>query len=341
VTREDVMSALDTKESARAARQIDRAIASACNSVDGQLKRVFYPTYDTRTFDWPNAQTARTWRLWLDANELISVSALSSGGTTIAASDYLLRPDVGPPYTYLELDRASNAAFNLSGAGQRSISITGVFGYGVDSDPCGALSGALDASSTAVTVTDSSEVGVGSLLLAGTEYMIVTERGMTTTTQTTTAALGASASEVTVGVATGTAYAVGETILINSERMLIVDIAGNNLTVKRATDGSVLAAHLIAQTVYAPRALTVERGACGSTAATHSDALALYRHVPPGLVSELSLAEAIVGGQQKSAGYARTIGSGDATREAIGRGLADIRARAYETYGRKVRQRAV
>jgi hypothetical protein len=335
------MAALDTKESARNARQIDRAIASGADAVDGLLKRVFYPTYATRTFDWPNPQRARTWRLWLDRDELISASAIVTGGTTLESGDYLLRPDTGPPYTYLELDRAANSAFAISGAGQRSIAITGLYGYGADTDLVGALSGQINSSVTTVVVTDSSEIGTGTILLAGTEYMIVTGRSMSSTSQTTTAALGASASEVTVGVATGSAYAVGETILINSERMLIVDIAGNSLVVKRAVDGSVLASHLITQTVYAPRTLTVERGSLGSTAATHADALAIYRHVPPALVSELNLAEAIVAGQQRSAGYARTIGSAEATREAIGRGLQDIRARAYEAHGRKVRQRAV
>ena len=45
----------------------------------------------------------------------------------------------------------------------------------------------------------------------------------------------------TVPVTNGAAIAVGETILIDAERMLTVDIAGNNLIVKRGFDGSTLA----------------------------------------------------------------------------------------------------
>lgn len=344
VTREDVMSALDTKESARAARQIDRAIASACDSVDGQLKRVFYPTIETRTFDWPAPTQigTRPWRYWLDDNELVSASALSSGSTTIAASDYFLRPDTGPPYTYIELDLAANSAFNATSTWQRSISITGTWmGCAPITEDAGAVSGAIGAADTTMVVTDSAAVGTGAILIAGTEYMIVTRRSMVDTTQDTTGALTASKADVTVGVGSGAAFSVDETILINSERMQIVDIAGNSLTVIRATDGSVLAAHNTAQDVYAPRSCTVERGALGSTATSHADTLALTRHVPPPLVSELSLAETVVGMAQKGAAYARSISAGENIREVTGRGLTDLRAQAYQAYGRKVRHRAV
>jgi hypothetical protein len=86
-TREDVKSSLDSKESARNNGQVDRAIESASRAVEGLTHRRFYPETDTRYFDWPNAQYARPWRLWLDQHELVSVATLSSGGTTIAASD--------------------------------------------------------------------------------------------------------------------------------------------------------------------------------------------------------------------------------------------------------------
>src|SRR3546814_19132909 len=73
----------------------------------------------------------------------------------------------------------------------------------------------------------------------------------------------------TVDVTDGTLFFVGELILIDSERMRIVDITGNNLTVVRAYGGATLAAHSLGADVYVSRRLTVDRGALGTTAAPH------------------------------------------------------------------------
>jgi hypothetical protein len=126
---------------------------------------------------------------------------------------------------------------------------------------------------------------------------------------------------------------------LDSERMLIVDIAGNNLTVKRAWDGTVLAAHT-GSSIYAPRTLTVTRGALGTTAAIHTTAAAITCHVVPGLVRELCIAEATNLLLQGASGYARTIGAGDYTKESSGTGLANLRDQVYAAYGRKSRIRA-
>lgn len=347
-TREAVKAALDVKETARNNSQVDRAIESASRMIDGHrpgdgfLHRRFYPEIRTMTWDWPNEQTARPWRLWLDANELISITTLTSGDETIAASDYLLRPDDGPPYTYIEIDLSSSAAFSGGDTHQRSISITGLFGFNDDEDPAGTLAAAVSSTTaTTVTVSDSATVGVGTIIKANSERMIVTGKSMTTTGQTIGGNLTASAANVTVPVADGTAFHVDETILVESERMLVVDIAGNNLTVKRAWDGSVLAAHNSGTTIYAPRTLTVIRGALGTTAATHSNGATLTKHVVPGLVAELCLGEALNGLLQGMSGYARTSGTGDNQREASGRGLARLRDSARTAYGRKARLRSV
>jgi hypothetical protein len=172
--------------------------------------------------------------------------------------------------------------------------------------------------------------------------MLVTDRAMRDTGQSQQGAGCSTASnaDVSLTVTDGTKYTAGETLLLDSERMLVVDIAGNVLTVKRAWDGSALATHSGAE-VYAPRSLTVTRGALGTTAATHLNGAALSRWTYPGLVTELNIAEAINTFLQKTSGYARTVGEGDNQRNASGAGLADIRARAYAAHGRKARQRAV
>lgn len=170
--------------------------------------------------------------------------------------------------------------------------------------------------------------------------MLVTGRSMLTTGQTLQTPLTASNANVTVAVTTGSAYSVDEVILLDSERMLIVDIAGNQLTVKRAWDGSVLAAHT-GSTIFAPRTLTVTRGFLGTTPATHLSAAPIARHLVPALISGATIALALNQLLQEQAGYARTAGSGDHQRENTGRGVRAILKDASTTYGRKARIRGV
>lgn len=336
-TREVVKAALDSAETARNNAQVDRSIESASRAVEGLLHRRFYPLTATRYFDWPDAQGAAPWRLWLDEDEILSVTTLIAGDTTIAATDYFLEPVNHPPYDRIEIDLGSSASFESGETAQRAIAVTGVFGYSTDEDPGGALAEALDASETGVDVTNSAVVGVGSILRVDTERMIVTGKSMLDTGQNLGGNLTASKADVTVPVASGAALNVGETILIDAERMLVEDIAGNNLIVQRAFDGSVLATHTNGADVYAPRTLTVTRGALGTTAATHDTATAVWVHAIPGLVAELCVALALTTLGQRQAGYARTVGSGVSEREAAGRGLAQIKNDAITTYGRRCR----
>jgi hypothetical protein len=338
-TREDFKSALDSKLTARDDRQADRAIDAGARSLEGLLRRRFYPLTETRTFDWPNDQHARPWRLWLDDNELVSVSALSSGGTSIASSDYFLRPDTGPPFNRIEIDLDSSAAFGGGNTHQRDISVTGVWGYDAETDPAGALENAIaDTTGTSVDVTDGSLVGVGSILVCESERMVVTGRQALDTAVDTGTSLTASAADDVLDADVG---AVGEVLVVGSERMLVVDDLGTTRAVKRAWDGTTLAAHSSGADVLALRTLTVERGALGSTAATHADATALTTVAFPGLVRTLNIAEAINIYEQERAGWARTAGNAEAEREAVGRALRDLRDRATFEFGRKARARAV
>jgi hypothetical protein len=348
-TREDVKAALDLKETARSNASVDRAVQAATDAVEAMCHRRFYPQLATRYFDWPD-QYARPWRLWLDDSELISVTALSSGGTAIPASAYNLEPNRnGPPYNRIELHIDSSSAFGGGQTPQRDITVTGLFGYSNDESPAGTVDEAMTTGETDLDVTDSAAIGVGQILRVGTERLLVTEKSMKSTGQTLQAALTAQQNGVTVAVQNGAGYSVDEVILLDSERMLIVDIAGNNLTVKRGWDGSVLAAHA-GSTVYAPRTLTVQRGALGTTAATMSQGDAIWRWRPPAAVRELCIAEAVVSLLQESSGYARTTGVGSGARQVgggqvakteYGVGISDLRDKTYTSHGRKARVRAV
>jgi hypothetical protein len=332
---EDVKSAMDMAETARADALVARQIDAASRSIEALCHRVFYPEIRTAMFGWPNDQMGRSWRLWLDRNDLISVTTLTSGGETIASTDYFLEPQSsGPPYTRLELDLSSSATYGGGATHQRDISITGLFGYRDDSTPAGALAEALDASETSVDVSDSSAVKTGHLIKVDSERMQVTARAMLTTGQTINGALTASKSDVSVLADDGTTLYVGENILIDSERMLVVDIAGNTLTVRRAWDGSTLAAHSSGATVYAPRRLTVVRGVLGTTAATHADAAALTRWVPPPMVEQLCIDEAIWRLQNTLSGMARTVGEGEGARLVNARTITSAREDVYRAHGR-------
>ncbi|MCG6493437.1 hypothetical protein [Kitasatospora sp. A2-31] len=348
-TREDVKNALDLKETARSNGQVDRAIDAASRLVEGLCHRRFYPDYGTRYFDWPD-QYARPWRLWLDDSELISLTAVSSGGVTIPTSRINLEPNrCGPPYNRVEIQLDTDSAFGGGSTPQRDITITGLWGYRNDESPAGTVTATASDTVTTVVVSNASAVGVGSVLRIGTERLVVTERAMTSTGQALQTPLTAAKNAETVAVADGTAFAVGEVLLLDAERMRITDIAGNNLIVDRAWDGSTLAAHA-APTIYASRSLTVTRGALGTTAAAIAQNAPAYCWNPPGPVRSLVIAEAVNTLLQESSGYARTTGTGTSSRQvgggtvtktAYGAGLDALREQVYVSHGRKARVRAV
>lgn len=343
-TREDVKEAGDFKQTARADRRIDRALDAATLSIHGLCQRRFYPELDTRLWDWPNGQYARPWRLWLDQNELISVTSVTSGGVLIPAGTVLLEPQrYGPPYNQLQLDISKTSGFTQSGTHQRQISITGLFGYRNDETPTG-LAGSLDGTQTTITVDGdtSAALGVGSLIRLDDERLTVTGRRQLDTGQTLGADLTAQAAAVTVPVADASVFAEGETVLIDSERMLIVDIAGSSLTVRRGWDGSTLAGHTTGAHVWAPRTLTVRRAVLGTTAAAHTTGSTVQRWDPPALIRQLAIAEALVTAGLESSTYSKTArANGAAERPKDTSGIEGLRAQVYDALGRKSRLRGV
>jgi len=347
-TREDVQRALDVKSTARNATQIDRIITDVAESVEGQMRRVFYPTYGVRKFDWPNLTSnvpGFPWRIYLDQNELISLDLLVSGGVTIPAGNYLLEPvNDGPPYTRIDINLGTTSAFASATSWQQSQVFTGTWaGSALATTPGGALAAALvDTTGTTVDVTDGSQVGVGSLIVCGTERMLVAGRQALTSAQVVGAAgMTAASNNTTLPVSDGTKFFIDEAVTVDSERMLVVDITGNNLVVKRAWDGTALAIHTAGATVYTSRRLTVVRGAYGTTAATHLISAAVSIHLAPSLIRSLAIAESVNRLLNEESGYARTIGSGDAERSMSLTALKDLRAQAFSEHGRQMRMRSV
>lgn len=343
ITREEVKTSLDIRETARANAQIDRLNAAATDEVEGLLKRPLAPVLETRTFDWPdeNMVGVAPWRIWLNQNTIIVLTALSSGGVTIPTQDIILRPQSGPPYTRVELNRSSTSAFTGATTPQQAVSMTGVWGDRDDSATAGTLAAAVaSTTATTVTVSNAALIGVGQLIRVDTERMTVTEKSSLDTGTTLVGALTATTANTSVPVMSGAAVNIGEMVTLDSERMMVDDIAGNTLIVRRGFDGSVLATHSNGARVYAPRSLTVQRGVFGTTAATHTQGTAVTKHVPRPLLTQLARAHVLVALQEEGAGYARIIGAEGATTT-LGATLEALRKRTLETFGRQARFRTV
>jgi hypothetical protein len=121
-----------------------------------------------------------------------------------------------------------------------------------------------------------------------------------------------------------------------------VDISSNDLIVKRAWDGSVLAAHSSSADVYGLTGIEIARAQLGSALAVHTAADVVYRYVVPPLVNDLCIAEAMVQLQQEQSAYAKSGGgSGESQFEPSGRGIAALRRQVTGTYGRKARHSAI
>lgn len=331
-TREMVQHALGQSDTVRNNRNIDRAILSAADDIHGLVHHRFHPW--TRTVYPDPRRYVNGNVLWLDHidYEMCSITSITvDGAPLVAGTDFYLEPELGPPFTSVRLYRASRAAWP---ADERSITITGEQGASSAAVSAGTLAGAINASVTSMLVPDSSLIGVGDLVTIGTERVIVTGTTLASTTATVSGSVASQTGERAITVSDGTLIQEGELIAIDSERMSVETIAGNVLTVKRAENGSLLQAHSNGATVYAPRSCTIARGQTGTTAASHSQGDTLLVNDPPPLVREAALALAEVHLEQGKSGWNRTVGTGDAEREATGGSLKRIIEDLKAEYGR-------
>ena len=374
--RTDVQRSIDFKDGLEVFTALDRAMSSAADNIDGHMHRVFFVSDDTRFFDWPSqggsggGQYAEPWRLWLNENDLVVMTSLVSGGVTIPLNAVYLEPvnnpaKLRPFYTYIELDRAQSYAFgNNAQSPQHSIAITGTWGYGAAADLAGTLAANVMTSDTTITTSDGSKIGPGDLMVlgygqstapypsaagyAGSIGAYTGERILVTDVSTVTTGLTQSGSGVTTASASDQALTTtgsgslnaGEVIVLDQEDMLVEQIVGSVVTVRRAWNGTTLSAHSGA-TVYAFRTFSVARGQLGTTATGYSSGANVYKHRVPPLIHDLAIAEAAGQVLQEGSGYARTVGSGESAHPAPGIALADKWDECHTRHGRKSRHRGV
>lgn len=372
--RTDAQRSIDFKDGLDVNAALDRALMSASDNIDGDLKRVFYPSDDTRWFDWPNqggeggGQYAEPWRLYLDDNDLACPTQLVSGGVTIPLTAFFPgpanNPQKGKPYySRIELDRAQSYAFgNNAQSPQLSIAMTGTWAYSALADAAGTLAASVGSSDATVTVSDGSKAGPGDLVILGYgrgaasgslpwaagiqpfqgERVLITDVSAVATglTQSGSGVTTASASDNALTWTGSGSLTAGEVIVLDQEDCLVEQIVSSVATVRRAWNGTVLAAHSGAA-VYAFRQFAVSRAQLGTTASTYNSGAAVYRHRVPPLIRDLAIAEAAGRLLQEGSGYARTVGSGEAAHPAPGVALSDLWDECRMRHGRKSRTRGV
>jgi hypothetical protein len=328
-TREMVQNALNQAGTTRSNARIDAAIRAAGNTVEGATRRRWYPTTATRYPDY--RRQIQGFVLWLDTidDEILTVQSFTCDGVALVEdTDFQLDPDGGPSYTSLRILDTSSAWFS---AVDRGNVLAGTFG---SSNTTRAAGEVVNLTTSMLTVSDSSLVGVGDLLTIGSERMNTIGNVLATTSVTLAGNVAASAATRSVTVSDGTLINEGETIYVGSEQMFVEAITGNVLTVRRAEYGSQLEAHSTSDVIYAGRTFVVERAVTGTTQASHSAGAAITANNPPALVQEFALAQSLVNLEQSRAAYGRVVGSGDNQRESSGRGLADIMDDLVTRYGR-------
>lgn len=348
--RDTVKHAMDTAAALpRRHSQIDRLIQASSRQIDQACNRVFYPTLDTRFFDWPinySGSGGRSWQIWLDADEMISLIGVTVGGHTVPTTDVRPEPvNSGPPYSRLEIRLSSSSSFSGATTWQRAVAAMGLYGFRDDETPGSAISEAVTDSQTTLTVTDSSVVSPGALIRLDTERMLVADAAMVPTGVTFTGPLTASAVDNLLDVgASVTSFAIGETILLDAERMLIMDVSGSRLVVKRAWDGTVIGAHATTP-ISAPRRLTVIRGSLGTTGADHSTGAPISVHTSPALVEQTCVGLTLYGLWAEKTGMSPIPVTYKATTSTRGRPVESpvrtLLADLVESYGRQARTRAI
>ena len=326
-TRESVKRAASLFGSARHP-QIDSTIEAVSNTISRQTRRNFIPKTDTILFRWPQPRSNNSTALWTN-EDLLSVTTLqtkaqNTSPTTIASTDYFLEPSQFPPYDRIEIDESSTASFESGDTQQRSIGVTGLWGYSQETKSAGSVVSGLssDSTATSMVISDGSLIDVGHSLLIESEQIFVTGRSSAAepNSDLLDGALTASRSE-TVTVDSGSRYSVDEVILVDSEQMLITGISGNVLGVVRAYDGTTLASHSNNTAVHVFRTLTIERGVNGTTAATHANSTSISVYEPEFQIQQLAIGMTLAQLAQESASWGRSVGGGDGAFEFSGKNL--------------------
>lgn len=240
----------------------------------------------------------------------ISVSAVKDDGVALAlTTDYVLRnlTHKNPlwangPYTCLE---------RINVGWSDEVEVTGQCGKWNETQSLGETVTQGTDSTPIIAVTDGSKLSPGMVLKIGDEQELVTGiyGSPTELASLINMSGGMTESDDEMTIDNGVELKEGETIRIDLEKMLVLQIAGNVIAVKRGWANTKLATHADDSAIYVYRTYSVDRGVNGTTAAAHG-AVAAYRYMVPRDVRELCKQIAVLIKRKADAGYAGKVGGG-------------------------------
>lgn len=205
---------------------IEGLLKAASRYIDTQTGRRFYPSIQTRYYDVPTGDELDPRSLRLDADLLEVISLANGDGTVIPSTEYTLRPKNDSPYLYIRLKDNSTYVWASDGAGDSHDVIAVTGVWGFHNQYHLGLAWLLG--STLAEDLDTSETGID--------------------------------------VVSGTAFAVGDIVKIESELSYLSTKATNTLTGTRGENGSTAATHLTGVSVYIWQYMTELKNAVLETA---------------------------------------------------------------------------
>lgn len=275
-TADELVRDMATQEGIRSVGLSDR-IKEASKAIQGKFGS-FIPIQETRTF---TAEYDMDVDKSLPISALLEVQSIKVNGYAI--TDYCLQPIqrhwLNGPYSMVQRD--------LGFSKGDEIEITGLWGlYNETEEIDLSVSQATDSEKT-VVVTNGGLISLGMVLLIDSEQeYVISGNGSkrspspTKATSLLNGAITDIASEQILLVDNGSEFFEGEVLRINSEDILIDRVSGNELTVQRGWNESLIKSHLDDAEIYVYRTFGVVRAVNGTIAAAHTSS-AVKRYLVP------------------------------------------------------------
>ena len=299
-------------------------IKAASTAIQGMLG-TFIPVIETRTFYVDH---------FIHHDQALGISPLldvvSIAVNDAAMTDFVLQPIQrhwpNGPYTMLERKptyqngyRVQDQFVDYTFYKGDKIDITGSWGLYEELDDIAlTITQATSTEKTLVT-TNGSLVSPGMVLLSGSEQEFVSAGNgsagspaptMATSLLNMSGGIEDSGSIQIITVDNGAEFFEGEVLRIDSEDLYIERIAGNDLTVERGWNQSIIANHLDNVHIYVYRTYTVQRGVNGTTAAAHT-ATALQQYIVPDDLNYLCRQITVLMIKKADSGFQGRVGSAE------------------------------
>jgi hypothetical protein len=158
----------------------------ASRSFERDTQRRFFPLVGVNMYRWPSFQIGATWSLWVEEDLLsvttLQVMATGQNASPLTLTHLFLEPQQwGPPYNRIEVDLSYGDVYQSGPTPQRSVSVTGQWGYSNATVSAGAETGLTTATATTLTASVPSLIDTGDVLLVDTEALYVSAGGGTNT----------------------------------------------------------------------------------------------------------------------------------------------------------------